>query len=119
MARTKQTERKTNEGLPKASVGGKGVKGVKGGKGGGGGGGGAGHGNGGGGSGGAGRRKRSKWTFQETIGKQTSSCSPKAEKTICACIPGDEEIAAYNEVMYIQISDGKVSVFKYKCSFTM
>ena len=58
MARTKQTERKTNEGLPKATVGGKGGKGVKGGKGGGGGGGGgggAGRGNGGGGSGGAGR----------------------------------------------------------------
>ena len=56
MARTKQTERKTNEGLPKATVGGKGGKGVKGRKGGGGGtgGGGAGRGNGGGGSGGAG-----------------------------------------------------------------
>ena len=63
MARTKQTERKTNKGLPKATVGGKGGKGVKGrkgvkggkGGGGGGGGGGAGRGNGGGGSGGAGR----------------------------------------------------------------
>ena len=41
MARTKQMERKTNTGLPKASLGGKDGKGGKGGKGGGGGGGGA------------------------------------------------------------------------------
>ena len=50
MARTKQMERKTNTGLPKATMGGKGGKGRKGGKGGGGGGGG------GRGSGGAGGR---------------------------------------------------------------
>ena len=63
MARTKQTERKTNTGLPKATQGGKGGKGVKGRKGGGGGissggggssGGGSGSGSGGGGGSGSG-----------------------------------------------------------------
>ena len=54
MARTKQTERKTNTGFPKATLGRKGRKGGKGGKGGGGGGGGgSGGGSGGGGGGGS------------------------------------------------------------------
>ena len=52
MARTKQMERKTNTGLPKATMGGKGGKGRKGGKSGGGGGG---SGRGSGGAGGRGR----------------------------------------------------------------
>ena len=45
----------------------------------------------------------------ETVGAQASSCSAKAEKTLREGIPGDEKITEDYEVVYIKVSDGKVS----------
>ena len=89
MACTKQTARKGNKGLPKATKGGTGCGGNGDGKG------------------------------NETVGAQASCCSAKAEKTVCEGIQGDEKITADHEVAYIQVSDGKVSHFKSKSTFMM
>ena len=45
----------------------------------------------------------------ETTGAQASSCSAEAEKTLCEGIPGDEKITTDYKVVYIKVSDGKVS----------
>ena len=127
-------ERKTNTGLPKATMGGKGRKGRKGGGSGSGSGGGSGsaggRGRGGGSGGGSGgavggsdRNRNAKGKvlsgrFSQQLENRAPAAGPKRKKPY-VCFPGNAETTAYYKTMYIEISDGKVGHFKSKSSFTM
>ena len=114
MARTKQTERKTNEGLPKATMGRKGGKGRKGGGGGSGSGGGGGSGragrggrgggSGGGGSDGNGRGNVPSGRFRKQLEHRPPPAAPKRKKPY---------VRAFHEMRKLQRTT-KLCISKYQ-----